>query len=65
MNKQVVKVEGMPCPKCEMLVSLALEDLGAQNVVASREAGTVEFEGELPFEAVKAAIEDCGFSAIA
>ena len=65
MSRQVVKVEGMHCPKCEMLVAVSLEDLGAQDVVASREAGTVEFDGDLDPEAVKAAIEACGFTVVA
>lgn len=65
MSHQVVKVEGMRCPKCETLLAVSLEDLGAQNVVASHEAGTVEFDGDLAAEAVKAVVEECGFSVVA
>ena len=67
MEHKVVKVEGMHCPNCEKLVVVSLGDLGAANVVASHTAGTVEYDAEpaLTDEAVKAAIEDCGFSVVA
>jgi len=65
MSHQVVKVEGMHCPKCEVLLSVSLEDLGAQNVVADRETGVVEFDGDLTPEAVREAVEDCGFTVVA
>jgi len=65
VSHQVVKVEGMHCPKCETLLSISLEDLGAENVVANRETGVVEFDGDLDPEAVRSAVEECGFTVVA
>jgi len=55
----------MHCPKCETLLSISLEDLGAENVVANRETGVVEFDGDLDPEAVRSAVEECGFTVVA
>jgi Cu+-exporting ATPase len=68
MEHKTVKVEGMHCGSCEKMVTVALEDLGAANVVASRTAGSVEYDADpavVSDVAVKAAIEDCGFSVVA
>lgn len=60
-EKHEVKVEGMHCNHCEMLVSSELEDRGATNVVANHETGEVTFEGDVPQAEVRAAVEAAGF----
>ena len=56
-----INVEGMHCPACEKLVSTALEDRGATNVVANHETGVVEYEGELDSSLISEAIAEAGF----
>lgn len=56
-----INVSGMHCNACEKLVSTALEDRGAANVVANHETGVVTFEGELPQDVIAAAIAEAGF----
>ena len=60
-TKCTINVEGMHCPACEKLVSTALEDRGATNVVANHETGVVEYEGELEQELLAEAIAEAGF----
>lgn len=57
-----INVEGMHCPACEKLVSTALEDRGATNVVANHESGVVEYEGELETALIGEAITEAGFT---
>lgn len=58
---QTVKVEGMHCKHCEMLVAAELEDRGATNVIANAETGEVSFSGDISADEIKAAIEAAGF----
>ena len=60
--KKTIKVDGMHCPSCEKLVSTALEDRGATNVVANHETGVVEYEGELEAALIGEAITEAGFT---
>lgn len=59
--KNAVNVAGMHCPACEKLVSAALEERGAKNVVANHETGVVEYEGELERTLLSEAIAEAGF----
>lgn len=61
VRKNTVNVAGMHCHACEKLVSAALEDCGAKNVVANHETGVVEYEGELEHTLVSKAIAQAGF----
>lgn len=56
-----INVAGMHCNACEKLVSTALEDNGATNVVASHETGVVEYEGELEQSQLAEVIANAGF----
>lgn len=56
-----VNVAGMHCNACERLVSTALEDRGARNVVADHESGVVEYDGELDSALVAEAVAEAGF----
>ncbi len=61
-TRHTVNVAGMHCSACEKLVSTALEDRGAKNVVANHETGAVEYEGELEAELIEEAVAEAGFS---
>lgn len=63
-QKNSVKVAGMHCPACEKLVSTALEDCGAKNVVANHKTGVVEYEGELEQTMLFDAISQAGFELV-
>lgn len=56
-----INVEGMHCNACEKLVSTALEDRGASNVVANHETGVVTFDGALSQDTIAEAIAEAGF----
>lgn len=64
--KKEIKVSGMRCSSCEMLVSEALEALdGVQNANASHQRGVVEVEydpAKVDDVAMKKAIESEGFT---
>lgn len=57
-----IRVAGMHCAHCDMLVTMELEDRGAKNVVSNHETGVVTFEGDLTPAQVKEAVEAAGFS---
>ena len=62
---KTVKIEGMMCTHCEAHVKKALEALeNVTSATASHEAGTavMEVTGEVPEEAVKAAVADAGYT---
>lgn len=40
-----MKVKGMHCKSCEMLIADALEEAGATNISADHKTGTVTFKG--------------------
>ncbi len=60
-TKNSISVAGMHCNACEKLVSMALEDCGAKNVVANHVTGVVEYEGELEQSLLGEAIANAGF----
>ena len=63
--KSEIKVSGMRCSGCELLVSEALEEMdGVQAAKASHDAGLVEVEYDeslIDIAAIKAVIESQGF----
>jgi copper chaperone CopZ len=59
--RHTVNVAGMHCNACEKLVSSALEDRGARNVVANHQTGVVEYEGELEQSLIAEAVSSAGF----
>lgn len=40
-----MKVKGMHCKSCEMIIEDALEDAGATNITTDHTTGTVTFKG--------------------
>ncbi len=56
-----IQVAGMHCGACEKLVSEALAERGASNVVANHETGAVTYEGELNEAAIAEAVTTAGF----
>ena len=68
MIKTTVKVEGMMCPMCEKHASEAVQkNFDIESVKASHTEGTVVIESARPLdaEALKAAINESGYKAIA
>ncbi len=62
-----LKIEGMMCPHCEARVKKALEELdGVSQVVPSHEKGTavVTLEKDVPYETLKATVENQGYTVI-
>lgn len=65
--EKTIKIEGMMCPHCEATVKNTLEELdGVKQAVASHEKGTaiVTLEKDVPFETLKKAVEDKGYTVI-
>ena len=65
--EKTIKIEGMMCPHCEATVKKALEELdGVTQAEASHENGTavVTLEKDVPFETLKKAVEDKGYTVI-
>lgn len=65
--EKTIKIEGMMCPHCEATVKKTLEELdGVTQAVASHEKGTavVTLEKDIPFETLKKAVEDKGYTVI-
>lgn len=65
--EKIIKIEGMMCPHCEATVKKTLEQLdGVTQAVASHEKGTavVTLENDVPFETLKKAVEDKGYTVI-
>lgn len=65
--EKTIKIEGMMCPHCEATVKKALEELdGVTQAVASHKNGTavVTLEKDVPFETLKNAVEDKGYTVI-
>jgi copper chaperone CopZ len=59
-----LKIEGMHCPSCSMLIADALEDIGVTNSNIDSETGTgvIEFdESKIDLEKIKKTIEDEGY----
>ncbi len=62
--EKTLKIEGMMCPHCEMRVKKALEAVpGVAEAVPSHTAGTavLTLTDDVPFEALKKAVEDQGY----
>lgn len=65
--EKTIKIEGMMCPHCEATVKKTLEELdGVAKAVVSHEKGTavVTLENDIPFETLKKAVEDKGYTII-
>lgn len=63
MGRTTLTVEGMACGGCEANVEEAVGALeGTESVEADTESDTVEIVGDLEDDAVRAAIEDAGYS---
>ena len=63
--EKTIKIEGMMCPHCEATVKKPLEELdGVTQAVASHKNGTavVTLEKDVPFETLKKAVEDKGYT---
>ncbi len=63
MKKIILKVKGMHCKSCSMLIEDALEDLGAKSKVNDKEGiAVVEFdENKVSEEKIRAAIKKEGY----
>ena len=64
MKKIRLKVKGMHCKSCSMLIEDALEDLGAKSKVNDKEGiAVVEFdENKVSLAALKKAVTDEGYT---
>tara|TARA_Y100000310_G_scaffold312690_1_gene360248 strand:- start:314 stop:541 length:228 start_codon:yes stop_codon:yes gene_type:complete len=62
--KTILKITGMHCKSCKMLIEDALEDINVKSDVSvEREEATVEFdEAKVSLDKVKKAIEDEGYT---
>jgi len=64
MEKIILNVSGMSCKHCEMAVITALQDIGAEKVLASSKNNTVEVHFEkdkLSIEKIKNEITETGY----
>jgi len=63
MKKTTIKIKGMHCKSCEMLISDALEDLGVKSKVDSQKGiAVVEFdEKEVSEKKIKKIIKNEGY----
>lgn len=67
MKKVEIKVDGMHCSSCGMLIADALEDLGVESTKADSIKGTVnvEFdEQKLSLNEIKTVIKEEGYKVI-
>jgi copper chaperone CopZ len=65
MEEITLKVSGMHCPSCEMLVSDELGEIGGvKTVQASHKEGTVKvkYEGKIDLAKVRKSISDLGYT---
>lgn len=60
-EKHTIMVTGMHCGACERLVSEALTERGATDVVADHETGAVTYRGELDDASIADAVAGAGF----
>jgi copper chaperone CopZ len=61
MSKLQLKVKGMHCRSCEMLITEVLEEAGAKNVEVSHKTGDLSLETNLSVEKVKELIKKEGY----
>jgi len=64
MEELKLKVEGMHCPSCEMLVADELGEMdGVKSIEASHKEGLVKirYEGKIDLEKVKKTITSLGY----
>jgi len=62
--KTVLKIEGMSCEHCVRHVTEALEELNgvrSVNVSLKKKTAAVDYEGDVTWEEMKAAVEDAGY----
>lgn len=62
--KKTLKIKGMHCPSCEILLRESIEEAGVNVVSASHSKGeiTVDMKNENEMPTVKKAIEKEGYS---
>ncbi|MBR3159659.1 MAG: cation transporter [Atopobiaceae bacterium] len=60
--QHTINVSGMHCNACEKRVCLALEELGATDVVANHETGVVAYHGDVDSAAIGEAVTSLGFA---
>jgi len=64
METITINVQGMSCAHCEKAVTNALTDLGAADIIASANSGTVTFSHDpqaLPLANIKTELVDMGY----
>ena len=61
MTKIKLKVKGMHCKSCEMLITDVLEEAGAKNVVISHKTGELSLESNISSDKIKKLIEKEGY----
>lgn len=64
MEKIKLKIKGMHCPSCEMLIKDALEEIGVKNSKIDSKTGEAEIEFDdkkLTLEKIKKTIEKEGY----
>ena len=67
MKKTELKVKGMHCRSCEMLVKDELEEsFGVKNVEANHKAGYVKFESDndVDITKIKSKIKEIGYEVV-
>ncbi|MFH1917465.1 MAG: heavy-metal-associated domain-containing protein [Nanoarchaeota archaeon] len=57
-------VKGMHCTSCEMLITDALQEAGAEKVIADHKKGIVKVAGSLPDSKVTAVIKNEGYTVV-
>ena len=65
--EKIIKIEGMMCPRCEARVKAALEALPqVKEAIPDREKNmaTVVLGEELPYEVLKACVQEQGYTVI-
>lgn len=68
MKKEQLKVQGMHCHGCEMLIKLTLEEItGVTSASANHQSGIVEVEFDpekVSIDTLKLAIENAGYKVL-
>ena len=64
--KKTLKIKGMHCASCEILLKEAIEEAGTKVVSASQTKGeiVVDMKGENEMPAIRKAIEKEGYSVV-
>lgn len=64
MKKIKLKIQGMHCPSCEMLINDALEEIGLRNIKINSKTGLAEIkydEEKTTLDEIKKTIEKEGY----